>query len=151
MTILSAIMTALYIVGGLLLVTLLASWAMATGLLREGTLLRRAASRLLGWVDKLAALFFALVFGAAVMATRRPKRAPIREQVREQAATRAKARDVRADVAVKTRASQAHAEGVVVDIRVEADNRVEAIRREVAAMDDDELRAAYERAHGRGE
>ncbi len=135
---------------GLLLAALaVAAWAKAAGVLREGSRLHRWVTALLNHVDKVAALLFVLLGLAIARKWRKPDRGPVLEQVRDHAAVRRKARDARADVAAKFRETQAHTEGVVVDIRIDAENRVEAIRRDAAGMDDDALRAEYEAARGR--
>ena len=139
MSILTTLFIATSVVGVLLVATGILSWAMAQGLLAEGSTLYRAASRLLGWVDKFAALFFALILGVAIVSGRKRKAAPIRDQARAHAKTRADGRVVRAAAARKVRELDAAVEGQTAAIRFTADNRVEAIRAEVAAMDDDAL------------
>ena len=141
MKILTLLFVATSVAGALLLAAGVASWAMAQGILRPGSMLHRAASRLLQYVDWLAVGFFALLLGAAVMSGR-ARRNPVRDQIRAHAARRRAAREVRSGAARKLRELDAAADGTVTEIRVTADNRIEAIRANVEGMSDAELTEA---------
>lgn len=108
---------------------------MATGLAPEGTRLRKWGRRI---TKSMSYAIGGLIVGVFALARPRVTRrkGPLREQVRAHAETRVRVREVMADTAAAIRRTDAAADGVVVRIGIEADNRVEAIRAEVAAMDD---------------
>lgn len=151
-------MTILLAIGALLTIALIwaiaagvATWLIGRGLLTPAFKPYRIAKFLAGSLD-WAMVACGVAFGgllAVLMAQPKSARPSMRQHLREQARHRGRVRETVAEARRQIVEHNLAADGVVADIRIEADNSARAILEDAERMTLAEARAEWERGQGR--